>query len=204
MVRLALALGATVVSTGRSGSGIDDDIEAHAVRLRAAGLRPYAMPRGGSTAVGARGFASAAHELDAQLRALGVEPAAVVCAVGSGGSYAGLLCGAAELGWPWPVVGASVSRPLAEMRSVVEALASSAASSFAPLDLVDALGPGHGLVDDSHRALMATALRTAGLLLDPTYTAKALQVAIGVARRGRGPVVFWHTGGLVSSLGGFL
>ncbi len=204
-VRLARAFGACLESTSRSGSGIDDDIEAHAEKLRAAGFRPYAMPRGGSTAVGAQGFAEAAHELDGQLRERGVEPAAVVCAVGSGGSYAGLLCAAAELGWPWPVVGASVSRPLEEMRSVVAALASSAAllrssSSFAAIDLVDALGPGHGLVDASHRALITTAARKAGLLLDPTYTAKALQVAVAVARREQGPVVFWHTGGTAAAL----
>src|SRR6185437_3159834 len=66
--------------------------------------------------------------------------------------------------------------------------------------LVDAVGPGHGLVDAAQRALIATAARTAGLLLDPTYTAKALQVAVTVARRERGPVVFWHTGGVSAAL----
>jgi D-cysteine desulfhydrase len=192
------------VPTTRSGSGIDADIEAHAETLRADGFRPYPIPRGGSTALGAQGFAEAAHELDGQLRAHGVEPAAVVCAVGSGGSYAGLLCGAAELGWPWPVVGASVSRPIEEMRPVVAALASSSAALrsgvFAAVDLVDALGAGHGLVDASQRALIGTAARKAGLLLDPTYTAKALQVAVEVARRECRPVVFWHTGGVAAAL----
>src|SRR5262249_28750273 len=164
----------------RSGSGIDLAIAAHASKLAA----PYPIPRGGSTPVGARGFAAAAQELDGQLREQGVEPAAVVCAVGSGGSYAGLLSGAAELGWPWRVVGASVSRPLDGVRAEVAALAPAAT-----MHLVDCVGPGHGLIDDTHRALITTAARTAGLLLNPTYTVKALQLAVAVARRERKPVV---------------
>jgi 1-aminocyclopropane-1-carboxylate deaminase/D-cysteine desulfhydrase-like pyridoxal-dependent ACC family enzyme len=47
---------------------------------------------------------------------------------------------------------------------------------------------------------MVLAARTAGLLLDPTYTAKALQLAVAVARRSGGPVVFWHTGGTPAAL----
>jgi D-cysteine desulfhydrase len=68
------------------------------------------------------------------------------------------------------------------------------------LRLVDCVGPGHGLIDSSHRALISLAARTTGLLLDPTYTVKALQLAVAVARRSRGPVVFWHTGGIPAAL----
>jgi 1-aminocyclopropane-1-carboxylate deaminase/D-cysteine desulfhydrase-like pyridoxal-dependent ACC family enzyme len=193
LVPLALSFGAVVSSTSRVGSGIDDEITAFSRTFRAA----YAIPRGGSTPVGAQGFRAAAHELDLQLRSQGVEPAAVVCAVGSGGSYAGLLLGAAELGWPWPVLGASVSRPLAEMHSQVASLAPGAV-------LYDCLAPGHGLIDDTHRELITTAACTAGLLLDPTYTAKALQLAVAVARRAQKPVVFWHTGGTPAALSTFM
>ena len=39
------------------------------------------------------------------------------------------------------------------------------------------------------------AVRTEGLMTDPVYTAKALSL---VARRpAAGPVVFWHTGGML-------
>jgi len=200
LVPLALAFGAVVRSTTLSGSGIDREIEAVAGKFRAA----YPIPRGGSTPVGAQGFAAAAHELDVQLRERGVEPSAVVCAVGSGGSYAGLLSGAAELGWPWPVVGASVSRPLEEMRAALASLGAPLVGTplfgAETVRLVDCVGPGHGLIDSAHRELMVLAARTAGLLLDPTYTAKALQLAVAVARRSGGPVVFWHTGGTPAAL----
>jgi 1-aminocyclopropane-1-carboxylate deaminase/D-cysteine desulfhydrase-like pyridoxal-dependent ACC family enzyme len=46
------------------------------------------------------------------------------------------------------------------------------------------------------------ALRTAGLVLDPVYTAKALAVVPQVA--GAAPAVFWHTGGLFDAVAGLL
>ena len=38
-------------------------------------------------------------------------------------------------------------------------------------------------------------MRTEGLMVDPVYTAKALSLL--ASRPGTGPVVFWHTGGLL-------
>jgi D-cysteine desulfhydrase len=46
------------------------------------------------------------------------------------------------------------------------------------------------------------ALRTAGLVLDPVYTAKALGALPRVV--GTAPAVFWHTGGLLDAVAGLL
>ena len=67
------------------------------------GLAPYAIPIGGSTAVGALGYAAAFIELLDQFEAAGVAPSHVVFTSSSGGTHAGLLAGraAAAHGGRW-------------------------------------------------------------------------------------------------------
>jgi 1-aminocyclopropane-1-carboxylate deaminase/D-cysteine desulfhydrase-like pyridoxal-dependent ACC family enzyme len=149
------------------------------------------------------GFAVAAAELAAQRDA---EPALVVLAVGSGASCAGLLAA----GPPWPVLGVSVSRPLPEITATVHALAKECAELLgnpppqpARLELVDARGPGFGVASAADRAAARLALHTEGLLLDDTYGAKAFAVLTERISAARGPVVFWHTGGLVPAIMAF-
>src|SRR5262245_721254 len=64
-VTLALAerAGAKLCFTGVAREELDHLVERHATRLRGLGRRPYPIPRGGTTAVGALGFAHAATEL---------------------------------------------------------------------------------------------------------------------------------------------
>ena len=66
------------------------------------------------------------------------------------------------------------------------------------VSLVDARGPGHAVPSPEGAAAADAALRCAGLVLDPVYTAKALAV-LPAASGGR-PVVFWHTGGLLDAV----
>jgi 1-aminocyclopropane-1-carboxylate deaminase/D-cysteine desulfhydrase-like pyridoxal-dependent ACC family enzyme len=201
---LAAAAGACIRSTGDDArDAVDAAIQARAAELAAAGRRPFGVPRGGSTPLGAVGFAVAAAELAAQRDA---EPALVVLAVGSGASCAGLLAA----GPPWPVLGVSVSRPLPEITATVHALAKECAELLgnpppqpARLELVDARGPGFGVASPADRAAARLALHTEGLLLDDTYGAKAFAVLTERISAARGPVVFWHTGGLVPAIMAF-
>ncbi|MGH3768245.1 MAG: pyridoxal-phosphate dependent enzyme, partial [Pseudonocardiaceae bacterium] len=162
-----------------------------------------------STPLGAVGFAVAAAELAAQLdRSAPGGPALVVLAVGSGASCAGLLAA----GPPWPVLGVSVSRSLPEITGKVHELAHGCARLLGTppprdgrLEIVDARGPGFGVASPADRAAARLALHTEGLLLDHTYSAKAFAVLTQRVRSVAGPVVFWHTGGLlpaVTALGG--
>ncbi len=82
--------------------------------LRAAAVSPYSIPIGGSTPVGALGYAAALVELVDQCTAAGIAPTAIVVTSSSGGTHAGLLAGRARAGgrrtwwcrpsWPsaWP------------------------------------------------------------------------------------------------------
>lgn len=190
-----------------SRSRVDGAVRQRAVELAAARRRPYAMPRGGATPVGALGFAFAAAELSRQLAEIGVEPQLVVIAVGSGAGCAGLLAGSVT----WPLLGVSVSRPLHEITATVHQLAAGCAAALGcpgpdlgRLEMTDAIGPGFGIPSARDLAAAQTALRTEGLFLDHTYTAKALAVLLARLRAGvGGPVVFWHTGGLVPAIAAY-
>lgn len=198
---LAVAAGASIVPTGNADrAAVDALVEERAEELRAAGRRPYAVPRGGSTALGAVGFAVAAAELAAQLDE---PPALVVIAVGSGGSCAGLVAGLAAAGLTTPVLGVSVSRPPPAVEARVTELAQGCAALIGgpppcEPELVDARGPGFGTASPREWERARLALRTEGLLLDETYGAEAFSAAVDrlLADPG-GPVLHWHTGGLL-------
>ena len=75
--------------------------------LVADGMRPYSIPIGGSTAVGALGYVAGYLELSQQLLAEGVDVSAVVHTSSSGGTHAGLVAGQAvcrAVGMPAPSV----------------------------------------------------------------------------------------------------
>ena len=69
-------------------------------QLQAEGHRVYQIPVGGSVPLGALGYVNCAQEMAEQCRELGIRPDAVVSAVGSGGTYAGITYGA-RLFMPW-------------------------------------------------------------------------------------------------------
>jgi D-cysteine desulfhydrase len=211
--------GAEVVFTGDPArESVDSGIAQAAARLEAEGERPFPIPRGGATARSAAGFHWAAGELARQLAGgaggtgVGVGGrVTVVTATGSGGTLAGLVSGTVALGRPWRLAGVSVSRPPTETRQRVLAMATGCARQLgtpAPgsddVELTDGRGPGHGLASAEGRAAARLALRTAGLVLDPVYTAKALAalpaILGGTAADPGLTTIFWHTGGLLDAV----
>ena len=217
---LARSWGAAIRWTGVSErDSVDTGLPAAAAELAAAGRRPYLMPRGGASGLGAVGYALAAFEVREQLAAHGVDSARVVVATGSGGTLAGLVAGNVLAGRPLTLVGAAVSRPPAETARRVLGLAREclrvltgsglpgvpgvepvSEAEVGPDDVVvaDARGPGHGLASPEGTAAAEQAMRTEGLMVDPVYTAKALALVSRYA--GDGNVVFWHTGGQLDVL----
>jgi D-cysteine desulfhydrase len=202
---LALACGAKVRYTGDPDrSRVDAAVVEVAAELEAAGRRPYPVPRGGAIAVGTVGMVAGAEELAGQLDEVSVEPEAVVIASGSGTTCAGLALGSRLAGRRWRVIGASVSRPVDRASDEIEALAGRCASllgvASGPFELIDARGPGFGTASEAGERAAALALKTEGLLLDPVYTAKAFAVVLDLVQAGAsGPIVFWHTGGLLAA-----
>ena len=217
---LARSWGAAIRWTGvPERDSVDAGLPVAAAELAADGRRPYLMPRGGASGLGAVGYALAAFEVREQLAAYGVDSARVVAATGSGGTLAGLVAGNVLAGRPLTLVGAAVSRPADETarrvlglaRECLRVLAGSAlpgvprverasGGGVGPDDVVvaDARGPGHGVASPEGTAAAEQAMRTEGLMVDPVYTAKALALVSRYA--GDGNVVFWHTGGQLDAV----
>ncbi len=176
-------------------------------RRVAAGARFVAV--GGSSVVGSMGYVAAARELAEQVRAGALpEPEVCVVALGSGGTAAGLAAGFEAEGMRTRVVGVSVSTPrlLARALSLVLARACArrvgVAGARAGLRSLRArltmdarfLGAGYGHPTAEGEAATRAALQAAGLVLDPTYTAKAFASALWHVRARRARhVLYWHT-----------
>lgn len=213
---LAASWGAVVHWTGSpERDSVDARLPEVAAKLSADGRRPYPIPRGGATTVGAIGYALAAAELHGQLVQRGLRDVRVIVPVGSGGTLAGLIAGHVLLGRPWTLVGCSASRPPQAVTRQVLALARQCLSMLGLAEtgladvgtagagpgeaiVADARGPGHGLPSTEGTVAAEQALRTEGLMVNPVYTAKAL--ALVPRYSGGGNVVFWHTGGLLDAV----
>ena len=204
-MRLHRWLGVDIRFTGdKDRASVDPGIEAVTAELRGKGRRPYPVPRGGATPLGALGYVRASAELSAQLDAAGERPQAVWTATGSCGTQAGLLAGAAMTAAPYDVVGVSVSRPAAEASARVRELAAGALAkagidaALPEATVLDGwIGPGYGLPSEEGQAAATMVAKTEGVFLDPTFGAKAMAALIAQCRAGRahGTQVFLVTGG---------
>ncbi len=207
--RVTHLLGAEAVFTGDPDrASVDRGIQALCEELRHKGQRPYPIPRGGACALGALGHALAAREISEQCRALEFDPDAIVLATGSGATHAGWLFGTRALGSTWTVESFTVSRPAEEARKEVARLATEAAAllgldwTFNSQDAIvhgGFIGEGYGIPSIEAADAIRLVGRTEGLLLDPTYTGKAMAGLLDGLRRGclgsYPKVVFVHTGG---------
>jgi L-cysteate sulfo-lyase len=142
----------------------------------------FVIPLGGSTPTSIEGYATCARELKVQL----TDFDAVVVALGSGGTMAGLV---KELG-PERVIGVDTGALPDPARAVKDLLK---ADVNLRIDQ-NQIGAGYAAITDPVRAALALVARTEGVFLDPTYTGRAMASLIAGGHGDR--VVFLHTGGL--------
>ncbi|HUR19800.1 MAG TPA: D-cysteine desulfhydrase family protein [Vicinamibacterales bacterium] len=181
-------------------------MEVVAKEMTAAGRRPYLIPLGASTPIGAAGFALGVQEI----LTAGLRPDVIVHASSSGGTQAGLIAGCALYGLKARVVGISADEPSASLaatvRTIVESLAERLGGSRVSLgadrevDVDDGfVGEGYGVPTEGSQEALTMVARHEGIVLDPVYTAKAMAGLIERIRRGSfraaETVLFWHTGG---------
>lgn len=211
-------IGADVRFTGElDRASVDTAMNKLGEVLAAEGRRPYVVPRGGATELGAAGYVRASLELGNQLMATGLVPSQLWLATGSCGTQAGLVAGARWLRSPYQVVGVTVSRPAAECLDRVTSLADGVAGllGFPHADGVERaaagepaavggftvlggyLGPGYGQSSPEGEDAARLVARTEGVFLDPVFGAKAMAALIDATRSGQviGPVVFLVSGG---------
>jgi D-cysteine desulfhydrase/L-cysteate sulfo-lyase len=202
-------LGATIeiVEEGL-GSRLEARIAATAERYRAAGRRPYFWDSPVVKPLAALSYVDAVAELWGQWPEDTPPPAAIyVSSAGSTGAGAALgvdllgwntrLRSIAPLQWEWDT--------RREMADTAAAAARLLGLEIAfPSERIDVdfgqIPPGYGKASEAGLEAIALAARTEGLLLDPTYTGKALAGLIADIRSGALPpgssAVLIHTGGI--------
>lgn len=170
------------------------------------GRKPFIIPLGASTPLGAMAIARGVGELVAQ----GVTPDVIVHATSSGGTQAGLIAGCALYAPETRVIGVSADDPAGNIRDTVLRLVAGVESALglttgslggaARCEVDDTfVGGGYGEPTDESRVAQELAARYEAIITDHWYTAKALAGLIHRARRGEfgaeDTVLFWHTGG---------
>jgi len=173
-------------------------------KAKQAGKKPYLVPYGGSSPVGALGYAFAMAELVKQ----GVKADWIIFGTSSGGTHAGLTLGKRVFGYAGEILGISIDETETWLKNHVSTLASVASElfgeriEFAPDDVMatDAYcQAGYGVLTDAEREAVNLFAKYEGLLLDPVYTGRAAAGLINLIRKGyfqkNETVLFWHTGG---------
>ncbi|MTH48768.1 D-cysteine desulfhydrase [Intestinirhabdus alba] len=175
-----------------------------ATRVEAQGFRPYVIPVGGSSPLGAMGYVESAQEIARQCEGA-VSLSSVVVASGSAGTHAGLAVGLEQLMPDVELIGVTVSRTVEEQlpkvvqlqQAVARELALNASAEIRLWD--DYFAPGYGVPNEAGTEAVRLLARLEGILLDPVYTGKAMAGLIdGISRkrfRDEGPILFVHTGG---------
>ena len=195
--------------------------------MRSHGFNPYAIPVGGSNAIGTWGYIEAVNELYKQLKDSdndGLNVDHIVFACGSGGTAAGITLGVAlacseQNGFAAPIVHAVgvCDNPdyfYAEIIQIgfsiglFKGLTNEEADNWIRSKLVVHQGKGKGYAlstDEELNFCIEFSIKT-GIILDPVYTGKAMYHFINNvvpakldSFEGKN-VLFWHTGG---SLGMF-
>lgn len=169
----------------------------------------YVVPMGGSSPLGNVGFVNAGFELDEQIRSGALpEPDAVYIAMGTMGSAIGLLIGLMAAGRQTRVVAVRASSPSTSSAAAFRALFEATVeylvlrdSTFPKLEFDPSrveldgtqLGRGYGRATAAGQAAVSNMRRASGLVLETTYTGKALAALMHDEKERGRVVLFWNT-----------
>ena len=181
------------------------------------GQRPHSIPIGGSTAVGAIGYAVAFDEIVTQCESQDFVADAIVFTTSSGGTHAGLIAGLIRARANNPrkvlpkIIGIGVAKGVALNAIRVAKLANQTLTLLdeptraTPEDvIIDANYMGSDYAMPTQAAAEATtwAAHRGAWVLDPVYSAKGFSGLLGRDAKGEfaadSNIVFIHTGGLPS------
>ncbi len=177
-------------------------------RYKAKGKKPYIIPEGGTDPLGLWGYVKALGEIKKQSDKARIDIDTICCAVGSGGTYAGLYLGAKIINWNVNILGIAVARNSRYYQKIIfdncvlfeKNMAKNLNINPEEFDIDDRfIGPGYGKIGPVETDFIKNVARNSGIILDPAYTSKALlglfhNIADGKFKN-RSKVVFIHTGG---------
>lgn len=174
--------------------------------------KPFEIPGGGHSLEGAMAYVEAIKELEDQCQSDQWRPEWIILASGTGATQAGIVVGLELIGWKARVVGVSVARKQDRGTGIIEQCCSDlrqylklGGTDKQPVDFRDDwVGNGYEKAGENVFEAIRITARMEGIILDPTYTGKALcalmdLVSSGDIKKGA-KVLFWHTGGLLNLL----
>lgn len=194
---------------GEDEDGADKALYQLAEQLKQQGAKPFVIPLSGNhTPYGALGYVKAAEELKQQLEETDLKLDAIVVASGSANTHAGLLYGLRALRIPTEVIGICVRREaelqfhrvLDKTNALAKMLNSEVCVTDQDVHVDDAmLQPGYGQLNEQTIEAIKLTAASEGILLDPTYTGKAMAGLIESVRQAYWNsdqnIMFLHTGG---------
>jgi D-cysteine desulfhydrase len=177
----------------------------YARKISVLGFRPYVIPEGGSNEIGALGYLGAFKEMRNFVEKQKID--AMYCAVGSGGTYAGLMIGKMITGCEIDIIGIIVCDTVDYFKQRISGIVEKTLQVFKLRTKYDGrdiklvggyIGPGYAMTYSAEMKTIKRALKY-DLILDPVYTGKAFH---GMLNHIKGTkykkAVFLHTGGLFS------
>lgn len=204
-------LGAQIhwLSPDADGHAMSMAMSTHAEILKEKGAKPYLIPLGASNGIGALGYRQAFEEIIAFEKDNAITFDAIVSAVGSGGTFAGLLLGQMKHEHRAKHIGFSVGGSSAYFRTRIGEIVEESrdylpkdekSTPIPDFDISDRyVGQGYGIADPSIYTTIETLGKSDGILLDPVYTGKAFygltqELGTGLLSTYKN-ILFIHTGG---------
>lgn len=189
-------------------SNVNGIMERIAGRYKSKKKRPYIIPEGGTDPLGIWGYVKALEEIKKQAARARIDVDTICCAVGSGGTYAGLYLGSKISRWKIKIFGVAVARNSRYYQKAIYDNCIAFEKGFgmnlkidpAEFDIDDRfIGPGYGKIGPEETNFIKNVARYSGIVLDPAYTSKVL---LGLFQniaerkfRDKSSIVFIHTGG---------
>jgi D-cysteine desulfhydrase len=192
---------------------VDDDANDHltlamkkwAEELLSQGRKPFILPIGGSTGLGALGYVKAMQELSEQF---GNDKVQIILGVGSCGTFAGSILGSGMFLPKSRIIGVSVSRNTDEIRQQTKNIIQESAQLIdykididkLPIECYDDYFSEYGVITKEGEKAILDCANLEGILLDPIYTGKVMAGLIDLVEKKiidkNIPVIFIHTGGM--------
>ncbi|GLS26490.1 D-cysteine desulfhydrase family protein [Marinibactrum halimedae] len=174
------------------------------------GMKAYVIPTGASDEVGIWGYVNCAKEMAEQCHRLGLQPSAILCATGSGGTQAGLTAGVNEY-FPEAVrvIGMAVCDDRAYFQNKTQSDLLKWKHRYGVKVDINSLsietndefiGPGYAKAYPDMLETLRMVAKMEGVVLDPVYTGKAMHGLIKLIEQGEWTagqdIIFVHTGGI--------
>ncbi len=208
---LDILLGAdiTLVAPEEFKSGGIPQMTEIADDLSKIGKKGYIIPMGASFGIGNFGYLNAIDEIVKQESEMGIIFDAIVCAIGSGGTYTGLYLGNEFFNLRKDIIGINVCKSVdffteeitkigIESKKIAPALND---VTFDNIRIYDGyVGRGYALNTDEDFKIIKEIAHTDGIILDPVYTGKAMKGLLSEINKGTFDkyknILFIHTGGI--------